>query len=107
VDEYWDPDKALESLKLEGDVFDGKTQKQIASDIFKENSPLAAQAIVQIALHDPDSRRRLQAATYITDRVLGRVGEEKTESGEVDPLEAFLADTVNEIEAFANAGEED
>lgn len=51
-----------------------------AKAIFKQNAAPAALVITKIALQDGDSKVRLAAARYVTERNLGTLGS-KTESG--------------------------
>lgn len=104
----WDPEHDLAALTQEVDVT-GKSEDAIAADIIRDAAPIAARSIVHIAMYSLDERKRLEAAKYIIDRRLGRVGEEKKDhEGEKTPLEDLLGDgVITEIEVFANNGEVD
>lgn len=76
TEDGWDPDVALSNLKMERSLEPSETSEDMARRILRDASATAAQAVVHIALNDPNSRVRLQAATHILDRTIGRAGEE-------------------------------
>lgn len=49
-----------------------ETYLDAADASFLEALPRAAERIIQLALHDPDPKIALRAATYIVERNLGR-----------------------------------
>jgi hypothetical protein len=69
-------------------------------------APAAARSIIGIALYSTDEKRRLEAAKYVVDRQLGRIGEEKQNSLQTNPLEDLLADVVQTAEAFVKGSTE-
>jgi hypothetical protein len=91
-------DDALAALVTERTVYPERSNSQVAKAIFDRNSPLAAQAIVHMALHAKSDRSRLDAAKYIMDRALGKIGDEKA-NGSEDPLANFF----KEITAYSEA----
>lgn len=85
--EKWDPDAALESLKLEQATYaEAESPEDTCRRLLKENAPRAILSLVHIANHSANDRVRLDAAKYITDRVLGRIID-STPAGTQDPLE--------------------
>jgi hypothetical protein len=78
-----------------------QTDEQQSRNIFLEHAPAAAATIAHIALHDPSSRMRFDASKYITERVLGRAGDD---GGGSDPLEGFLEKLSKAAEEHANSG---
>lgn len=57
--------------------------------LFKENAPLAASTICELATGmDVPPRIQLQAATYVVDRVLGRITDPTTT--EDDPYQKLM-----------------
>jgi len=49
----------------------------VTANLLRKHASKAAQAVVDIALNSENDRVRLDAAKYIIDRTLGRVGEER------------------------------
>lgn len=129
--EPWDPEKAREAIRAEQVVFgthnpythpnslplngpnsgqggnaadsDGETPAQYAQRMFHENSPIAAQAIIHLAVHSPNEKMRFDAARYITERVLGPTNA-PTSASEESPLTKLLTTFVSDIEDHANNG---
>jgi hypothetical protein len=91
--DQWDPVRALSALKEEADLF-GRSAEAQTRHVIAEAGPAAAAAVVFMALQSANEKVRLEAARYILDRNLGRVGEEKKSEAEVDPLEQFLGDDI-------------
>lgn len=77
VEDGWDPDRAMESLKMERSVMASESEEDLAKRILRENAAHAAQSIVHVALHDANGRTRLAAAQYILERTLGPVNQEQ------------------------------
>lgn len=72
-DETWVPEEALQNLTLERQFRPSETPEEMAERILKENLPIAAQSVVQLAVHSKSERIRLDAARYVIERNLGRV----------------------------------
>jgi hypothetical protein len=94
-------DEELRTLtSLESTLHPEETTAQFAQRIFTENAPLAAQQIVSIAQHGSTDRIRLEASKYVTDRVLGKIGE--AAKPDEDPFVKFMkevmANSVTETE---------
>jgi hypothetical protein len=99
-DPNWMPEEVLASLNLEQRVHgDELSHSALSRKIFEENAPLAAARIAHLAAHANSEQVALRAATYITDRVLGKVGDD---SETVDPLQKFLDDMSANAESHAN-----
>jgi hypothetical protein len=100
---YNDPDWVSESviaaLNMEKQVHGDASNAALARRIFEENAPIAAARIAHLASNANSEQVALRAATYITDRVLGKVGDD---SDVKDPLEQFLADMATNAENHAN-----
>ncbi|SRR6266705_3188090 len=64
----------------------------LAEKIFRENAPIAAEVVVAIMLNSDNERTKLAAARYVTDRVLGRIGDARptTEDNPYDFISGIL-----------------
>lgn len=80
-----------------------KYAEQTATQIFRDNAPLAAQVIVDIMVHSESERNRFQAAKYITERVLGRVGDNKPDAGPDNPWDNLFGSVIREPNADERA----
>jgi hypothetical protein len=101
-DPDWLPDEAVEALNSERTILHtSETNAQTARRIFQENAPGAAASIAHIALYGSNERLRLDAAKYISDRVLGRVGDDLGQ-GEDSPLDAMIRSMQTAAEVHAN-----
>lgn len=94
----WDSDEAINALKMERTVNPSETEEELARRIIRENLPAAASAIAHLAIHSPSEKTRLEAARYIVDRNLGKIGDERT-FGDKDPWDELLADCVKTVNA--------
>lgn len=65
------------------------TVEMQAKRLFQENLIPSVLSIVNVALHSPNDKLRLQSAMYIVERNLGRIGDPLPD-GAADPLEAML-----------------
>lgn len=99
-DSYWDSDEALESVKMERTINPHETNAQLAKRLFDEAAPGAAMTLVHLARHATNENTRLNAAKYVTERVLGRVDGD--EAGEATPLESLLQEFHDTLENHAN-----
>ena len=70
-DEDWLPEAALKGLAEEALVNPSETSDELATRLFRENAPIAAMSIIQLAKGALNENTRLRAAQYVTDRVLG------------------------------------
>jgi hypothetical protein len=93
------------AAQLEADMHPGETSLQRAKRMFSEAADLAAGSIIDIALHDPNSRLRLDAAKYITDRVMGPTSQVNPVDAEDNPLDKLMRSYTENVESFANGGQ--
>jgi hypothetical protein len=98
----WDPDQAIENLKMERSVRPSESEEEVTKRIFKENAPIVAQSLVQVAMHSPSESMRVQAGKYVIDRVLGKIGDDN--KGDDDPIRTFIESMMTEVETHANQG---
>ena len=89
----WDVEDALRSMEVERQIHQDQTPSEIATRIFDENMVPSALAIVHLAQHSPNEKIRMDAAKYVLERILGRIGDE-SKSSETNPLERLLAEIV-------------
>lgn len=90
----WVPDDAVAALAMER-TFHNETPAVMARRLFQENAANAAAAICHIAVHGTNERIRLDAAKYVVERVLGRVGDDIFEVNPVDELISSVTTYVN------------
>ena len=90
----WDIEDALRSMEIEKQIHRDQSSGDIAARIFDENTVPAALALVHLAQHSPNEKIRMDAAKYVLERVMGRLGDE-AKSGADNPLEKLLADIVS------------
>lgn len=100
----WLPEEAVAALNQEQQIMDRvETPAQSARRLFQENSPAAALSIIHIAMYGSNERLRLDAAKYVTDRVLGRPGDDLLQDGGKDlPLDALIKQMAGAAESYAN-----
>lgn len=98
-DPNWVSDSVMQALNMEKQVHGDTSNAALARRIFEENAPIAAARIAHLASNAASEQVALRAAQYITDRVLGKVGEDQDVR---DPLEQFLADMAQNAEDHAN-----
>ena len=93
--EAWDPKAALKSLAADAhlELGEGGDERTLSERLLKENAPQAALAVVHLAQNAQNDTVRFKAASYILDRVMGRVGPDGFFDGR-DPFEKLLADCV-------------
>ena len=88
----------IEALVAEPSPVDGETTSHIAQRLFAEHAVAAAASICQLAIYGNSDRIRMQAATYVVERVLGRVQDNPPKGADVDPYEALMAECVKYID---------
>jgi cyclophilin family peptidyl-prolyl cis-trans isomerase len=99
TDPKWDSDEALENLKMERQVNPDLDNERLTKKLFDEASPLAAQTIINLALHGTNENTRLNAARYITDKVYdGDGGPTRSR------WEELVGEAVSDAELHANTG---
>lgn len=70
----WMPEEELRLLQSQPKASPSvKDNEKIAMQIFRDNLPLAAEVIGELMLNGEKESTRLNAAKYITERVLGRI----------------------------------
>jgi hypothetical protein len=87
--------------QLEASLDPNESPLSRAKRMFSEAADLAAGSIIDIALHEQNPRLRLDAAKYITDRVMGPT----TQVNPVDednPLDKLMRAYTNQAESYAN-----
>jgi hypothetical protein len=95
----WDPDQALADLVDESALDDGD-HHAAAERIFREHATVAAKAICHMAVHCSNDRLRLDAAKYVVDRNLGRIGDtDPLRAAGNDPFMQFLKAVTQEATA--------
>lgn len=105
-DEDLNAAKNMEHMVYGTDAVTGKKTRQLsaafartqAAKVFQENAASAALTIARIAQHGSNENIRLKAATYITDRVMGRIPDANAAAGEDSPLEKMLQDLHSDLE---------
>ena len=65
----WDPQVALQSLVLESHFDDGD-QVAATARLLREHALMAAQSVAQLSCYAESERVRMQASTYIIDKVM-------------------------------------
>lgn len=99
----WVPDDALKALVTERTLHDDESEEMLARRLLRENLPTAVLGIIHTAQHGESSRIRLDAQKYITERVLGRVGDDAY-GADTSPVEAFMKMFAGQVEEHANSG---
>jgi hypothetical protein len=78
----WIPEDELKLLQSQPKASPSlQDNEKLAMQIFRDNLPLAAEVIGDLMVNGEKESTRLNAAKYITERVLGRVGENATGAG--------------------------
>lgn len=96
-DSEWVPDRAIEAIMLERQMEPDISDTALANKIMKENLPIVAANIVHTAKYANDPRIRLQAGTYVMDRMMGKVGNSVvTEDSPLDTMTDALMKLVAE-----------
>jgi hypothetical protein len=91
----WNVDEALASLADETLLMDEGDSRATVKRIFREAGPAAAAAVVHVAKFSTNEKNRLQAAQYVVERNIGKIGDDDLED---DPLAALLGNVVKEEE---------
>lgn len=68
------PEQQVEALKEEAAAL-GKSPREMADSLLEEHLPSAILALVDMSRSSANERIRLDAAKYLTDRVLGRISD--------------------------------
>lgn len=73
-----------------------KTAEKLAMEVFRDNLPLAAQVICEIACNSESERNRLTASKYIVERVLGRTPDAKADESRNEPWSDLFGSVMRE-----------
>lgn len=90
----WKQAEAQQVIELEQSVNPHETEEELAKRLLKEALPRAAMSIAHLSAHSNNERIRLDAAKYIVERNMGKLGEYGNTEG--DPWSEFLGDVVRE-----------
>jgi len=104
-DSSWVPDDALNALIAERTIHTEEDNEQIARRLLRENVGAAILGIVHTAIHGTNERTRLDAQKYITERVLGRVGDDAY--GATNPVADFISEVTGFVAAAAGSESEE
>lgn len=105
----WVPEDALSSLVTERTLNPEESEEQTARRLLRENLPAAVLGIVHTSIHGENSRIRLDAQKYITERVLGRIGDDAF-GADISPVDEFansMQAALAKIEQMANESRTD
>jgi hypothetical protein len=99
----WIPEDELALLKSQPKASPSALDNEkLAMQIFRDNLPLAAEVIGDLMVNGEKESTRLNAAKYITERVLGRVGDNVTSSA-TDPWDNLFGAVAREPTAEERA----
>jgi hypothetical protein len=80
------PEEELKLLQAQPKVSPSAADNEkLCMQIFRDNAPLAAEIIGELALNGEKESTRLNASKYIVDRVLGRIADSQQGSGKDEP----------------------
>lgn len=78
----WMPEDELRALQSQPKASPSvKDNEKLAMQIFRDNLPLAAEVIGDLMVNGEKESTRLNAAKYITERVLGRIPDTAGQGG--------------------------
>jgi 3-polyprenyl-4-hydroxybenzoate decarboxylase len=89
---------------MDVDLRDADQVAEAVGNIFRENAQLAAMQIVHSALHDQNSKVRLDASKYVIDAAT------KATDGEHDPLATLVKELyshLDDVEAAASSASQE
>jgi hypothetical protein len=87
----WSAEEALAGLEIDREVHGDEEATARAERIFQESLEVSVAAICHIASYSENERLRLDAAKYVVERNLGRIGEAAPLAPRSeDPLEALV-----------------
>jgi hypothetical protein len=89
----WNPDDIGNQLVSPRMGKEEQTPESQATDQFRTNLPVAAAAICHLACHSVNERIRLDAAKYVVERNLGRIGEHNLPSAK-DPVDELIKEVL-------------
>lgn len=99
----WDPTPdQLRALAMERDLQPSESYPETAQRLFDESSPLAAQEIIRLATNRMANERvRLDAAKYVVERALGKLGND-TKPAAGNPWDDVIGVMAKDAENHAN-----
>jgi hypothetical protein len=99
----WDPKpEDVAALALERSVRPSESNPETAQRLFEESSPLAAQEIIRLATNrQANERVRLDAAKYVVERSLGKLGND-TKPQAQNPWDDVIGVMAKDAEDHAN-----
>jgi len=74
-DDGFPPQEDTDALIMERTIHGDEAYDAMAYRLFEENVYTAALSIIQMAVHGSTERIKFEAAKYVVDRVLGRIGD--------------------------------
>lgn len=83
---------------LERDLYPNEDEEAMARRLFRQALPSAVMQVITIARTGDNERVRLQAATYVVERVLGKPGEDPTHAS-ANLLQDLVQGFENELKA--------
>ena len=86
----WVTEEQVAALVMEREFKPAESEEELATRIFREGLPVAAQAIAHLARHSKSEKMRFDAARYVVDRNLGRIVDPTGLKRGEDPLKEFL-----------------
>ena len=98
--DYWDSDEADELLKMERTMNPDETNRALTQRLFEEAGPQAALTLIHLAQHATNENTRMNSAKYVTERILGKIGDGETD--EESPLDRIVKEMNNKLESYAN-----
>lgn len=99
MDNEWNPESALEGLAAERNVMEIDEAVQ-AESLFRENLPLAALMLIDLAKNGINEKIRLDASRYIVERIIGQLKDVDLNSTKGDPLLELLGQVVRDVEVY-------
>jgi hypothetical protein len=99
----WDPDpEDIKALALERSVRPSESNPETAQRLFEESAPMAATEIIRLATNrQANERVRLDAAKYVVERALGKLGE-NVKPAQQNPWDDVFKVMAKDVEDHAN-----
>lgn len=94
----WKPESVKGFILAERTLNPEETSEELARRLINENVTTAVLGIVHIATHGSNERVRLDAQKYITERALGRVGDDAFVE---NPMNKFIKSITEYVDANA------
>lgn len=94
-------DDMLAALNTERSVHPEESEEELSRRLMRENLPAVTMGMVHTALHSTNERVRLDASKYITERVLGKVGEDAFAG--TAPVEDLISEVTEYVKEQASS----